>query len=50
MAKILRGMPPGDIPFEGPTAFSLRVNMKTANRIGVKVPDDLVVLADEVIR
>jgi len=50
MAKILRGTPPGEIPFEGPTVFSLRFNMRTAERIGVKIPADLQLLANEVLR
>ena len=49
MAKILRGQHPGTIPFEGPTTFSFRVNLRTAELIGVKVPDDVRVRADELI-
>jgi hypothetical protein len=50
MAKILRGQRPGDIPFEGPTRFVLRINLKTARRIGVNVPEDVLVMMDEVLR
>ena len=50
MARILRGEKPGDIPFEGPTRYSLRLNLKTAARIGVKVPDDVILMMDEVLR
>ena len=50
MARILRGDHPGNIPFEGPTRYSLRLNLKTAARLGVKVPDDVLVMMDEVLR
>jgi putative ABC transport system substrate-binding protein len=50
MAQILRGQHPGDIPFEGPTNYQLRLNLKTAARIGVKVPDDVLLMMDEVLR
>lgn len=47
--KILKGEKPGDIPVEEPTKFELAVNLKTAKAIGVKVPQSLVSLADDVI-
>jgi putative ABC transport system substrate-binding protein len=50
MARVLRGHHPRDIPFEGPTKYQLRINLKTAARIGVKVPDDVLVMMDEIIR
>lgn len=50
MARILRGEHPRDIPFEGPAKYQMRLNLKTASRIGVKVPDDVLVMMDEVLR
>jgi putative tryptophan/tyrosine transport system substrate-binding protein len=47
--KILRGEKPGDIPVVQPTKFDLVFNMTTAKALGLAVPHNLLVLADEVI-
>jgi len=47
--KILRGANPADIPFEYPTRYDLTINLKTANTIGIKIPQAVLLRADRVI-
>src|SRR5258708_10470723 len=47
--KILRGTKPADIPAEKPTKFDLVINLTTPMVLDLKVPDKLLVTADEVI-
>jgi putative ABC transport system substrate-binding protein len=48
-AKIIQGTKPGDLPIEQASKFTLVVNAKTANRLGITVPPTLLTLADEVV-
>jgi putative ABC transport system substrate-binding protein len=47
--KILKGASPSDLPIQQPTRFFLVINRRTAERLGLSVPLELNVLADELI-
>lgn len=46
--KIFRGAKPGDLPVELPKKFALAFNTATAKAIDLKIPKDLLLLADKI--
>ena len=47
--RIFKGAKPGELPFEQPTTFELVLNLKTAQALGIKFPQTVLLQATRVI-
>jgi putative ABC transport system substrate-binding protein len=48
--RIFKGAKPGDSPIEQASRFDLVINLRTARLLNVRIPESLLLRADEVIR
>ena len=50
VAKFLRGVKPADLPVEQPTKIELVINLQTAKRLGMAIPQSLLLRADDLLQ
>jgi putative ABC transport system substrate-binding protein len=50
VVDILKGAKPADLPVKLPSKFEIFVNLKTAQQLGLVIPQQVLVKADKVIK
>jgi putative ABC transport system substrate-binding protein len=49
VVRVLKGAEPGELPIEQPDRFTLAVNLRVAEQLGLELPPSFIARADEVI-
>jgi len=50
VADVLKGMKPGDLPVKLASRFEIFINLKTSQRLGLNIPQHMLVQADKIIK
>jgi len=50
VTRILKGAKPADFPVELPSRYELAINLTTAQKLGIVLPQSLLLQADRVVQ